>query len=112
MAGERKTFLMPVVALSEEFRDAFCNGVLKLYGQGELRPAGSGSESEVEETVRKMRARKWEVYIRKPPAGTDRLDGIAMMLIAIGEQVKRLDGATESNLDDAYKGWTSTSQPS
>lgn len=34
--------------------------------------------------------------------GTDRLDGIAMMLIAIGEQVKRLDGATESNLDDAY----------
>ncbi len=25
-----------------------------------------------------------------------------MMLIAIGEQVKRLDGATESNLDDAY----------
>ncbi|MCB9137293.1 MAG: transposase zinc-binding domain-containing protein [Caldilineaceae bacterium] len=59
-----KTFLMPVVALSEEFRDAFCNGVLKLYGQGELRPAGSGSESEVEETVRKMRARKWEVYVR------------------------------------------------
>ena len=34
--------------------------------------------------------------------GIDRLDGIAMMLIAIGEQVKRLDGATESNLDDAY----------
>ena len=34
--------------------------------------------------------------------GIDRLDGIAMMLIAIGEQVKRLDGATESNLDVAY----------
>jgi uncharacterized protein with HEPN domain len=34
--------------------------------------------------------------------GIDRLDGIAMMLIAIGEQVKRLDGATETNLDDAY----------
>ena len=34
--------------------------------------------------------------------GIDRLDGIAMMLIAIGEQVKRLDGATEADLDDAY----------
>jgi uncharacterized protein with HEPN domain len=34
--------------------------------------------------------------------GIDRLDGIAMMLIAIGEQVKRLDGVTEENLDDAY----------
>ena len=34
--------------------------------------------------------------------GIDRLDGIAMMLIAIGEQVKRLDGATETDLDDAY----------
>ena len=34
--------------------------------------------------------------------GIDRLDGIAMMLIAIGEQVKRLDGATETDLGDAY----------
>ncbi|MCB0045987.1 MAG: IS91 family transposase, partial [Caldilineaceae bacterium] len=80
-----KTFLMPVLALSEEFRDAFCNGVLKLYGQGELRPAGSGSEWEVEETVRKMRAKKWEVYIRKPPAGTDRLN----LLDYLGRYVQR-----------------------
>ena len=34
--------------------------------------------------------------------GIDRLDGIAMMLIAIGEQVKRLDRVIEANLDDAY----------
>ncbi|MCB9138821.1 MAG: DUF86 domain-containing protein [Caldilineaceae bacterium] len=34
--------------------------------------------------------------------GIDRLDGIAMMLIAIGEQVKRLDGSTEANLEDVY----------
>jgi uncharacterized protein with HEPN domain len=31
-------------------------------------------------------------------AGIDRLDGIAMMLIAIGEQVKQLDTVTERDL--------------
>lgn len=34
--------------------------------------------------------------------GIDRLDGIAMMLIAIGEQVKRLDSVTERDLEDAH----------
>ena len=34
--------------------------------------------------------------------GIDRLDGIAMMLIAIGEQVKRLDTVVEQDLDKAY----------
>ena len=34
--------------------------------------------------------------------GIDRLDGIAMMLIAIGEQTKRLDTATDQQLDDLY----------
>ena len=34
--------------------------------------------------------------------GIDRLDGIAMMLIAIGEQTKRLDAATDQKLDDRY----------
>lgn len=31
--------------------------------------------------------------------GIDRLDGIAMMLIAIGEQVKRLDAVTDADLE-------------
>jgi uncharacterized protein with HEPN domain len=34
--------------------------------------------------------------------GIDRLDGIAMMLIAIGEQVKRLDAAVDQDLDITY----------
>lgn len=34
--------------------------------------------------------------------GIDRLDGITMMLIAIGEQLKRLDTALEFDLDNAY----------
>lgn len=34
--------------------------------------------------------------------GVDRLDGIAMMLIAIGEQVKRLDAVTQVNLATQY----------
>lgn len=34
--------------------------------------------------------------------GIDRLDGIAMILIAIGEQAKRLDAVTERNLDATH----------
>ena len=34
--------------------------------------------------------------------GVDRLDGIAMMLIAIGEQVKRLATMAEIDLDASY----------
>jgi len=34
--------------------------------------------------------------------GIDRLDGITMMLIAIGEQLKRLDTALDLNLHIAY----------
>jgi uncharacterized protein with HEPN domain len=34
--------------------------------------------------------------------GVDRLDGIAMMLIAIGEQVKRLDAVTNIDLSTRY----------
>ena len=80
-----KTFLIPVVALSEEFREAFCNGLLKLYRQGELRLVGSGSELDVEEMVRKMRAKKWEVYIQKPPADTDSVN----LLDYLGRYVQR-----------------------
>ena len=34
--------------------------------------------------------------------GVDRLDGIAMMLIAVGEQVKRLDSVAEIDLPARY----------
>ncbi len=34
--------------------------------------------------------------------GVDRLDGITMMLIAIGEQVKRLDGVANLDLNAGY----------
>ena len=80
-----KTFLIPVVALSEEFREAFCNGLLKLYRQGELRLTGSGSELDIEDRVRKMRAKKWEVYIQKPPADTDSVN----LLDYLGRYVQR-----------------------
>jgi len=35
-------------------------------------------------------------------SGLDRLDGIAMMLIALGETVKRLDAALDNSLSDRY----------
>ena len=83
--GSGTTFLMPVVALSEEFREAFCNGLLKLYRQGKLRLVSAGSESDIEYIVRKMRAKKWEVYIQKPPADTDRVN----LLDYLGRYVQR-----------------------
>lgn len=61
------TWLFPVEELSADFRDAFCDGLLKLHEAGELRLVGSCAELDIAQLVAEMRAKDWEVYIQKPP---------------------------------------------
>lgn len=65
--GSQPTFLFPVVELSAAFRDAFCDEVLKAYEKGEIGLSGRCMNEDVAKLVERMRARKWEVYIQKPP---------------------------------------------
>jgi len=58
--------------------------------------------SEVEEAIRRIERRfqgiaSAEDFIADD-AGVDRLDGIAMMLIAIGENIKKIDKTTDGKL--------------
>jgi hypothetical protein len=64
-------FLVPVVALSQQFRDAFCQGLRRLQQRGELRLVGPCADLDVAGLALAMQARKWEVYIGKPPTRHD-----------------------------------------
>ena len=68
-------FLFPVVELAADFRQTFCEGLLKLYQKQELRLVGSCAQLDVPKLVREMLATKWEVYIEKPVAGFKSLTG-------------------------------------
>ncbi len=62
-----KGFLLPVVALSQQFRDAFCAGLRRLAQRAALRLVGAGADLDVVALSQALQARKWEVYIGKPP---------------------------------------------
>lgn len=61
------TFLFPVEELSAAFRERFCDGLLRLYRQGELNLVGRAANINIPDMVARMGRRKWEVYIQKPP---------------------------------------------
>lgn len=61
-------FLFPVLALSRDYRDRVCDGLLKLWREGKLQRVGECAGLDVEALVAGMRAKKWEVYI-KPAHG-------------------------------------------
>ena len=60
-------FLFPVVALAQQFRDAFCAGLRRLAQRAELRLVGACADLDVVALSQALQARKWEVYIGKPP---------------------------------------------
>ena len=72
----KATFLFPVVELSAAYRERFCAGVMKLHKQGKLRMEGRLAQLDIEALVARMRARKWEVYIQKPPLVQVAEDGL------------------------------------
>ncbi|MCX7681671.1 MAG: transposase [Anaerolineae bacterium] len=61
-------FLFPVLALSRDFRDRVCDGLLKLWREGKLHLTGECANLDVEALVVGMRGKKWEVFI-KPAHG-------------------------------------------
>ncbi len=65
-------FLFPIIPLSAQFKDAFCNGLQKLYDADELTFAGQSEyladKSAFQQMLTESRAKKWQVYA-KPPFG-------------------------------------------
>ena len=61
-------FLFPVISLSRDFRDRFCAGLLRLQRRGRLKLEGKVSGLDVGELVRKMRSKRWEVFVKPAPA--------------------------------------------
>lgn len=57
-------FLFPAKELSRDFRDRFCQGLLKLYQDGELALIGKAAEVDVEALVEEMQAKDWELFIK------------------------------------------------
>lgn len=62
-AGE--TWLFPAEEFSAAFREAFCEGVRKLWKKGKLR-LGRDGELDVEEMLKAGGSQKWQVYIQTP----------------------------------------------
>ena len=65
--------MFPVVALSRDFREAFCAGVERLYLKGELEWEGEGVGEVVEKAIQAAKSRKWEVFVQPPQKDPERL---------------------------------------
>ena len=65
-------FLFPIEALSAQFRDRFCRGLEKMYGQGRVQLGGQSAHltepARFERLLSQARGKKWQVYA-KPPFG-------------------------------------------
>ena len=70
-------FLFPIVELSAFFRDSFCEGLEKLHDKGGLTFGGSCQDLqdpvEFERMVSSMRGKKWEVYVKEPFGGAQKV---------------------------------------
>lgn len=67
----KKKFLFPVVKLSADFRQAFCQGVKALAQQGQLAWDEAKMGSSIADMVTAAMSQKWEVYIEPPPNKAD-----------------------------------------
>jgi hypothetical protein len=81
-------FLFPIIPLSAQFRDAFCNGLSRLYAVGQLTLAGQcaalAEKGSFQRLVTTAQAKKWQVYA-KPPFGD-----AAQVLDYLGRYVNRI----------------------
>ena len=86
--GTHPEFLFPIVELSCDFRDRFCNGMWRLFQQKKLRFVGESKslEDRVEfgKLVTSSNAKKWQVFA-KPPFGN-----AEHMLNYLGRYINRM----------------------
>lgn len=63
-------FLFPIIPLSAQFRDAFCQGLSRLYADGRLKFAGQCASLAEEIVFQRVstaaQAKKWQVYAKAP----------------------------------------------
>lgn len=92
-------YLFPIVELSAQFRDRFCQGMERLYHDGRL---GFHGQSEMwaapaafAELIQAARGKKWQVYA-KPPFGS-----AAQALEYLGRYVQRIAISNHRILDIA-----------
>lgn len=64
-------FLFPVVKLSRDYRDRFCEGLLRLYRAGKLKLEGACEGLDVAGLVAQMQTKAWEVFSRPAFEGAE-----------------------------------------
>jgi hypothetical protein len=77
-------FLFPIVALSADYRDRLCDGLVRLYRRGKLQLVGVCADLDVAALVETMRAKAWEVFVR--PA----FEGVEGVYDYLGRYVNRI----------------------
>ncbi len=72
-----KDFLFPIIELSADFRDAFCDGINELYTKGFLflegESEGLKDPEKWEGMLSAMRGKRWEVYAKEPFGGAEKV---------------------------------------
>ncbi|VAW42218.1 hypothetical protein MNBD_CHLOROFLEXI01-5156 [hydrothermal vent metagenome] len=90
-------FLFPIIPLSAQFKDAFCDGLQKLHNAGELTFAGQSEyladNVAFQQMLAESRAKKWQLYA-KPPFGE-----AAQTLDYLGRYVNRIAISNHRILD-------------
>jgi len=59
-----RKYLFDAKKLSARFRDRFCRKIRRLYRKGELKLVGKAAEVDVEQMLKEMMSKDWEVYIK------------------------------------------------
>lgn len=67
----KKKYLFPVKKLSQDFRQAFCEGIKKLHKKGALVWDDAARGCRIESLLEVAMSRNWEVYIEAPPDRAD-----------------------------------------
>ena len=100
-------FLFPIIPLSAQFKDAFCNGLQKLHDADELTFAGQSKyladKVAFQQMLAESRAKKWQVYA-KPPFGeaAQTLDYLGRYVNRIGMSNHRILDVSEGGVKFSY----------
>jgi hypothetical protein len=77
--ASKRSFLFPVEKLSADFRARFCQGVLDLAERGQVQLVEDCAGVDLQQRVKQMQSKKWEVFIGKPPGDAQAEDLLAYL---------------------------------
>lgn len=87
--ASRVDFLVPVLKLSQVYRQKLCAGLRRLLKRGQLAMDGSADGLDVAQVVREIEAKDWQVYLERPVAGAEKVLGY------LGRYINRVALANE-----------------